>query len=572
MIHVAKLLRSSPVRGLLEKTLAALDGASSLKVSLDGATVAVFPPSPDDTLEKRGAPLHVQLSKYPAVSLECTPTISQAALPILTLCATSLDELISLEKARRSIADEALNKYRELALLHRSVPRFNTSLRLHDVVGSLLNECRSDTHPGEMGVIYLNTPKQATPRAARSFGFSATKNLDRLIRSSLFDDILRRGRPEIIDDIRQDSRWSEDIEGIRSLLAIPMVSPNRCEGLLILASRDQGVFQSAHQKHLSTMASVAAIAVSNAFHFEETRVLMDAMLQALAEAIDSRDPFTAGHSRRVAQLAAAFANAISFDTMTFPDITFSETEIREIYYAGILHDVGKIGIREEVLTKDSRLPEKTLDIIRSRMELLHDADFDKDEVFERLRQLNTAMTPSDDDLHLLGKLGELACSNNGTSLPLLYPDECASLALPYGNLTDGERSEIERHPAESERILQHIPVGNEFSNLLTIIRQHHERMDGSGYPDGLSGDALLLQSRLMAIVDIYDAITQERHYKKAMSSKEAVRIISLEASAGKLDERLAGFFVQQVDSIEQLADSYHVGRYPTFMDLAGMFS
>ncbi|WP_054651311.1 HD domain-containing phosphohydrolase [Salidesulfovibrio brasiliensis] len=561
MTQVGKFLRSTTVRTLLKKALATLGPGCAMAVVRDGKTVICEPQESAADFDTRKPDAEVGLDTAENISLKvlCSTSI-EAACSCAELAAYSIDQLHAMETARRSIADEALNKYRELALLHRSVPRFNTSLRLHDVVGALLNECSRESHPGEMGVIYLNATKSTTPVPSRSFGFRDKQMLHTLCHSQIFNDVMERGRAEIVNDVQKDPRWDDSITEIRALLAIPLISPNRVEGLLLLASRKPGIFQAAHQKHLTTMASVAGISLSNAVHFEETRILMDAILQALAEAIDSRDPFTAGHSRRVAQLAAAFANTISQNTDTFPEVQFSENEIREIYYAGILHDIGKIGIREEVLTKDSRLPQKTLEIIRARMELIDSPDLDKDAVFAQLNDLNKAMTPSDDDLLLVDKLGGIFCSANGRDLPLIYEDEAACLSLSYGNLTAEERDEIQRHPAESERILQHIPVSNEFTDLLTIIRQHHERMDGSGYPDGLPGDDLLLQSRLMAIVDIYDAVTQERHYKPALSSEEAVKILMAEANSGKLDRRMAVFFAENLNTIERMADSFRGGR------------
>jgi len=149
---------------------------------------------------------------------------------------------------------------------------------------------------------------------------------------------------------------------------------------------------------------------------------------------------------------------------------------------------------------------------------------------------------------------------NGTSMRYLYDDELENLLLSYGNLTRDERREIERHPAESERILQHIPMQEGYGDLLTVIRQHHERMDGSGYPDGLKGDEILLQSRLMAIVDIYDAVTQERHYKPAYTRSEAMKILGREVEEGKLDRELTRFFLDNIENIEMLSEQVKVTK------------
>jgi HD-GYP domain-containing protein (c-di-GMP phosphodiesterase class II) len=154
---------------------------------------------------------------------------------------------------------------------------------------------------------------------------------------------------------------------------------------------------------------------------------------------------------------------------------------------------------------------------------------------------------------------------------LLYQDELEVMLLEYGNLTHEERKEIQRHPAESERILQHIPLQEGFTNMLTIIRQHHERLDGSGYPDGLTGDAIMLQSRLMAIVDIYDAVTQERHYKPAFTRSEAMNVLGLEMAEGKLDRRLTEFFMGKVDKIEALSERVKSTRVTHLSEIGTLF-
>ncbi len=472
---------------------------------------------------------------------------------LLRFTAFSIQEHIDLERARRSIADEALTKYRELALLHRSVPIINNSMSMRDVVGALINECQRENYPGEFGMVFLSEPGSNSFRVAVNYGFSFGSNPQPLGESELFLEVAKSGRAEIVNDLLVDKRWRNEIPGLGSMALIPIVSPNRTEGMLILASENTELFDAAHRQSLSTLASVAGISVSNAFNFEGIQTLMNSIMQALAEAIDSRDPYTAGHSERVAHLAVAFAQVLSENT-DFKRVRFNDDQLREIYYAGILHDVGKIGIKEDVLTKKTRLPKRRMDVLRARFQLLGQmSDFDWNEAFDVIRSVNKVMTPSQESLDFIKELGEQSWEVGKDKFPLLYDDELEVLLLPYGNLTADERSEIERHPAESERILQHIPLQDGYGDLLNIIRQHHERMDGSGYPDNLVGDEILVQSRIMSIMDIYDAITQERHYKPAFTRREAMKIITKEAENGKLDASLVEFFRANADKIENLS-------------------
>ena len=182
------------------------------------------------------------------------------------------------------------------------------------------------------------------------------------------------------------------------------------------------------------------------------------------------------------------------------------------------------------------------------------------------------MTPDKEDLEYVKALGQQSWQAGGDKLPLLYDDELEVLLLEYGNLTSEERLEIQRHPAESERILQHIPMQEGYDNMLTIIRQHHERMDGSGYPDGLKADDILLQSRLMSIVDIYDAVTQERHYKPAFTRSEAVKILKKEIDEGKLDGDLATFFLINIEKIEILSERVKATRVTHLSEIGNLLT
>lgn len=513
-------------------------GRRSLAISFEGEVAIVEGPAPaaafgEDEPGVISVPIRFgEVNSGRLFMLVDEPDARDECANILNFIVYSIQELVDMEYARRSIAEEALAKYRELALFHRSVPNINTSLHMRDVVNALIDECRLENYPGELGMIFLLEPSRKIFRLAVQFGFPFGTYLQPMVDSDLFHEVAASGRGEIVNDLEKEARWDNELPGLGSMILIPINSPNRCEGVLILASRNTGVFEAAHRRSLSTLASVAGISVSNAFNFEGIQKLMNAILQALAEAIDSRDPYTAGHSERVAHLAVAFGHALN-ESGGYRGRVFSDDELREIYYAGILHDVGKIGIKEDVLTKRTRLPERRMDVVRARFQLLGQFDdFDWGRAFERLCDVNKAMVPDANALEFVRELGAKVMRRNGTSLRYLYDDELENLLLSYGNLTRDERREIQRHPAESERILQHIPMQDGYGNLLAVIRQHHERMDGSGYPDGLKGEEILIQSRLMAIVDIYDAVTQERHYKPAYTRSEAMKILRQEVDEG----------------------------------------
>ncbi|WP_286181682.1 HD domain-containing phosphohydrolase [Desulfovibrio sp. Huiquan2017] len=554
------------MRNILRKAAEMAGGRCSLAISFEGEVVIVEGAASAKAFDRKGpgvvsAPIHFdEVHSGRLLMRPDGPEESVEYSRLLDFVTYSIQELVDMERARRSIAEEALAKYRELALFHRSVPNINASLHMRDVVNALIDECRLENYPGELGMIFLLEPSRKVFRLAVQFGFPFGTYLQPMVDSDLFQEVAASGRGEIVNDLDKDARWENELPGLGSMILIPINSPNRCEGVLILASRSTGIFEAAHRRSLSTLASVAGISVSNAFNFEGVQKLMSAILQALAEAIDARDPYTAGHSERVAHLAVAFAHALN-EAGGYRSELFSDDELREIYYAGVLHDVGKIGIKEDVLTKRTRLPERRMDVIRARFQLLGQFDdFDWGQAFEYLSEVNKAMVPDASALEFVRKLGGRVMHRNGTDLRYLYDDELENLLLAYGNLTKDERREIQRHPAESERILQHIPMQDNFSHLLTIIRQHHERMDGSGYPDGIKGEDILPQSRLMAIVDIYDAVTQERHYKPAYTRSEAMKILRGEVEEGKLDIELTEFFLNNIENIELLSEQVKVTR------------
>ncbi|EGB16175.1 metal dependent phosphohydrolase with GAF sensor [Pseudodesulfovibrio mercurii] len=566
MTPLKKYIRPGVLRNLLRKAAEMAGGGCSLAISFEGEVVIVEGSAPAAAFGEDGpgqisVPIHFDESHSGRLFMRRDePDERVDCARLLDFTAYSIQELVDMERARRSIAEEALAKYRELALFHRSVPNINTSLHMRDVVNALIDECRLENYPGELGMIFLLEPSRKVFRLAVQFGFPFGTYLQPMVDSDLFHEVAVSGRGEIVNDLDKEDRWDNELPGLGSMILIPINSPNRCEGLLILASRKTGVFEAAHRRSLSTLASVAGISVSNAFNFEGVQKLMSAILQALAEAIDARDPYTAGHSERVAHLAVAFAHALN-EAGGYRGGQFNDDELREIYYAGILHDVGKIGIKEDVLTKRTRLPERRMDVVRARFQLLGQFDdFDWGRAYECLCNVNRAMVPEAADLEYVRKLGTRVMRRNGADLRYLYDDELENLLLAYGNLTRDERREIQRHPAESERILQHIPMQDDFSHLLTIIRQHHERMDGSGYPDGIKGEEILLQSRLMAIVDIYDAVTQERHYKPAYTRSEAMKILQKEVDEGKLDAELTAFFLKNIENIESLSEQVKVTR------------
>jgi HD-GYP domain-containing protein (c-di-GMP phosphodiesterase class II) len=274
----------------------------------------------------------------------------------------------------------------------------------------------------------------------------------------------------------------------------------------------------------------------------------------MATTIDSRDHCTAGHSHRVARYARKLLQIAALDPSATHGIKIKEPELHEIYYAGLLHDVGKIGVREEVLTKSARLPSAHIELIGLRLTLWGRInDFPWEDDLSRLERINRAYELANDDIEFIKRLSGELLEIGGKTTTILSRDEAERLLTPWGNLTRKEWEEIKRHPTESQRILANIPFSNFFPKLPTMILQHHERLDGSGYPHGVKGDEILLQSRVLAIVDVYDSLRRDRHYKKAQPKSMALKILREEAALNKLDPLLVEIFCENVDLIEEPA-------------------
>ena len=546
-----------PLRRLLKKRALAplLDQAQSLlgpgwRVDVLDAVEAA--PSPQCRLE----PLRLDgcLLGYLAVTPPPTDTADDSAtvrLPeLLRFVAGCLEALIDGEALRRALAGETLAKYREISLLHRATLGLNGSLRPRDVAQALLDECRRGELPAEVGMVFLRAPGEMDFVPVCAFGDSATCCLDPVSHSALFRAIGCSQKGEIVNDLDADSRWNQEAP-LSSMLLSPLVAANRCVGMLVLGGVAPMLFEANHLQYIGTLATVAGIATGNALHFEAIQTLINSLMQALATAIDARDPFTAGHSQRVARLGVALARTVHLDRTFFPEVAFTPHDLEELLYAGLLHDVGKIGIREEVLTKATRLSAGVMDVIGQRLKLLEMTSGQNYALdFSELCRINAADTISAADAALVTRLGAMEVRIGEAGLPVLATADIACLLIARGNLTPEERLEIERHPEESHRILKHIPFPENMQRLLPIISQHHERLDGSGYPGKLLAPDILLQSRIIAIVDIYDAITMARHYKPALPREKALGVLWQEARAGRIDQQLVRLLDDNIDMVE----------------------
>ncbi len=329
-------------------------------------------------------------------------------------------------------------------------------------------------------------------------------------------------------------------------------------------------------------AAMAGIALENAQLYDEIRTMFDGFVDASVIAIESRDPTTSGHSRRVATMSIGLAKKVDgVSAGPFADVHFTPTQIQQIEYAGVLHDFGKVGVREKVLVKAKKLYEEDLRAIKLRfafikkaLETEHaerklrlalelnrgdlparfaqiDGELGRkmDEVDEALAFVSRVNEPTVLDQGGFERLVEIArlvyMAPDGQLRPYLEPDEVAALQVRRGSLTDVERNEIESHVRHTATFLREIPWGRRYADVPRIAAAHHEYMNGSGYPNHLAATDIPIESRIMTIADIFDALTaSDRPYKKAVPVDRALSIIESEVKSGKCDGELFRVFVE----------------------------
>jgi HD-GYP domain-containing protein (c-di-GMP phosphodiesterase class II) len=385
----------------------------------------------------------------------------------------------------------------------------------------------------------------------------------------------------------------------RSMLTLPMKDHqnnvvgaiqliNKCRNKAfpitsIKAADDQVVPYRQEDQNLSmSLASQASVALLNAQYERDIQRLFEGFINASVTAIESRDPTTSGHSHRVAGYTVRLAECVGrTQTGKYMGVRLSETQIREMRYAALLHDFGKIGVREHILTKAKKLFPEEMESIRLRTEFIkrtinwesekakvamlrsgrepdpeaalrrleaeEERNLESVETFyETISKANEPARLDEATLDCLKKLGLRTYPDiSGSSIGFLRPEELSRLMIPHGTLSDSERDEINSHVSHTWKFLSQIPWTSDLRHVPHIAFAHHEKLDGTGYPRRLKGDAIPLPSQIMSICDIFDALAaSDRPYKKAMPTEKALGIIEAEVKGGKIDAELFRIFVE----------------------------
>jgi HD-GYP domain-containing protein (c-di-GMP phosphodiesterase class II) len=335
-----------------------------------------------------------------------------------------------------------------------------------------------------------------------------------------------------------------------------------------------GPFKKRYEGLMEAVAGQAATAMENNRMLIQIEQQFQEFVKASVTAIESRDPATSGHSFRVAEMCVNMAHIINdSDDGAYRDVEYTSFQIKELEFAALLHDFGKVYINPAIFLKEKKLFPKDYEYLMMRLKFLyrcieltyssnpHASETvrqDKEQKLAELRKIMELVTqlnepriqdldPSEKIQSIMELNDELSCQDlDGNRIPLLERQEIVNLNITKGSLNPEERKIIESHVEHTYTFVSKIPWPEEYKNIPEISRKHHEKLDGTGYPLGLRGKESIPEgARIMAIADIFDALSAtDRPYKKSISQEQIFGILKKEAETGQLDSDLVELFIE----------------------------
>jgi HD-GYP domain-containing protein (c-di-GMP phosphodiesterase class II)/HAMP domain-containing protein len=376
----------------------------------------------------------------------------------------------------------------------------------------------------------------------------------------------------------------------RSFLSVPLKNhENEILGVLQLInaqnrlSKEVISFSDEDQRLLETLASQAAVALSKNTLIEDFKELFDSLVELIATAIDEKSPYTGDHCRRVPELTMMLAEAVSHtDVGNLKNFDLSEEELYELRIAALLHDCGKVTTPVHIADKATRLETifDRIHMIDTRFEvlkreiqfaalqkkssaLLQGRQEDLASLEEEMQKTVNQINDDRDFVHACNsgdffmddirkeRLKDIASkytwtNREGLEEPIIYASEFFMLTSAEGTITPAERSIINKHVETTSKMLGSLHYPKSLRNVPLFAQSHHERMDGKGYPKGLMGEQIPIQSRIIAIADIFEALTAKtRPYKKGKTLMEALSILGSMRQQGHIDPDIFDVFISK---------------------------
>lgn len=358
----------------------------------------------------------------------------------------------------------------------------------------------------------------------------------------------------------------------QSMLVIP-VENNTGEliGVLqMLNAQDENgnviPFDSQYEIVIRSLGSLAAIELANIYYVQEIKAQLHSFVEAMATAIDERTPYNGSHTRNVAKYAVILANKIQEKTKKGEcDEVFDDDRLERLHLAALLHDIGKMIVPRSVMNRATRM-DKDMPILEARMELLksyYEIDFLKgkiteeeykeklvliNDIVEFVHRIDTVGFLQQEDFDRVQEIAKMYYEKeNGEKVFYITERERGCLSIRKGTLSDEDRKVMESHVVMTDKILSKVHFNKNYTDVPRWAAEHHEYLDGSGYPNHIKGEELDLETRILAVADIYDALTaSDRPYKPPMPKTKACAILHSMVNEGKLDGRLVDWMEEAV--------------------------
>lgn len=325
-------------------------------------------------------------------------------------------------------------------------------------------------------------------------------------------------------------------------------------------------FQKEYEQILLAMGSQAAICMINMNYAHQIRDMLDSYVRVMSTAIDARTPYNANHTKNMVTYAKRFIDWLQEHREIW---NFDENKIQEFLMSVWLHDVGKLITPLEIMDKQDRLA-GNYDLIMDRFEKIRlltriehlEGRISVEEQAQRLEEIKIAA-------ELVGKVNKMGflpdeleaeikllaertyVEEDGSIQPWITPPEREQLLIKKGTLTQSERAIMQDHVEKTRIMLEQMALGDDYKDVLPWASQHHEFLNGSGYPKGLKGDEICYEVRLLTILDIFEAMTaHDRPYKKAMPAEHVFGILRKMAEEGQIDKDILNLFEQSKAWVE----------------------
>lgn len=523
-------------------------------------------------------------------------------------------ENIELARRERELREELDRTQREMEELNRIGVALSSTRDINTLLNLILLKSREVTS-ADAGSLYLVEAANDNERRLRfkltqndSVMFPFTEFAMPLSEQSMAGYVALHGEVINLPDVYQipadrpyrfNPKFDQDSKYLtRSMMTLPMKNAkNEILGVLQLINSkrnwgarlttvdviDQEVkeFTKSDVRQALSLASQAAVAYENSKLYEDIETLFEGFVKAAVTAIEQRDPTTSGHSFRVSTLTVGLAETVDRAASgPYAATSFTREQMKEIRYAALLHDFGKVGVREEVLVKAKKLYPTQLELVQQRFDYIrkeleaHISQQKLKSLLDKSREVALAeigilddeyrrqLAEIDDYMQFVlqvneptvlkegnfDRLIEIARKTyydpRGASHSFLTPDEVRFLSIPKGSLDPNERTQIESHVVHTFNFLTQIPWTKEIKEIPMIARAHHEKLNGTGYPYQLKSEEIPLQAKMMTISDIFDALSAtDRPYKRAVPVDKALDILRMSVKDTEIDPALFDLFI-----------------------------